>query len=105
MNTIKKYLERYCNRLDGLEKFDMERARKICFDYILEECTVLCLWKNLNCEFEIYPNAHNDAIEETRGRFINVQCQNNLRSLMLRFRNTKQLKPQKFNLLTNKTGE
>lgn len=97
--TIEKYLERYCKNLNEKTEFNMDRAKKICFDYILEECTVLCLWPELKCEFEIYPNAHNDAIEETRKRFIYTQYENMLQPLTLRFRNAKQLRPQKFNSL------
>ncbi len=97
--TIAKYLDRYCKNLPPESTFDMDRAKKICFDYILEECIVLCLWPELNCEFEIYPNAHNDAIEETRKRFIYPRYQNNLQPLTLRFKNAPQLKPQKFMLV------
>lgn len=97
--TVEKYLNRYCKNLTEKTEFNMNRAKKICFDYILEECTVLCLWPELNCAFEIYPNAHNDAMEETRKRFINTQHKHIFQPLTLRFRNAKQLKPQKFSLL------
>ncbi len=94
--TIDKYLERYCKHLTDISNFDMDRARKLCFDYVLEECVVLCLWLELNCQFEVYPNIHNDAIEETRKRLIFPHHPDLLRALTIRFRNSKQLKPQQF---------
>lgn len=100
-NTIEGYLTRYCSRLDDLSKFDHDRAKQICFNYIVEECAVLCLWPELQCQFEIYPNRHNDAIEETRARFITPCYPELLRAIQLGFRNAKQVKPQQFEFLKN----
>lgn len=104
-NSINKYLERYCKRITSLDGFDIERAKKICFDYILEECVVLCLWTKLNCHYEVYPNHHNDAIEETRQRFITPHYPELLNSVTIRFRNAKQIKPQCFELLEKEFQE
>ena len=95
-NAIEGYLERYCRHLDDQKSFDRNRAVGLCQEYVLEECAVLCLWPKLRCQFEIYPNIHNAAIEATRERFILPNFPNNLSPLTLRFRNAKQLKPQKF---------
>lgn len=103
--TINKYLERYCKNLQNPSNFNRQRAEEICFEYVLEECTVLCLWIELNCPFEIYPNPHNDAIEETRRRFIYPNHPNLLRPLTIRFRNAKLLKPQRFILHENTNNE
>lgn len=99
--TVNDFLDRHCKRLSEIElsSFDIERAKTLCFNYLLEECTVLCLWPELNCEFEIYPNRHNDAIEETRKRFVFPYYSNLLQSVRLGFRNAKQVKPQLFELL------
>jgi hypothetical protein len=94
--AVNKYLDRYCFHLKENNDFDIHRARKLCFDYVLEECVVLCLWTELLCPVEIYPNAHNEAIEDTRRRFIIPKYPNLLRALTLRFRNAKQLSPQQF---------
>jgi len=98
-STIDTYLERFFRRLDDLSNINMERAKCLCFEYLLEECTVLCLWPELNCQFEVYPNWHNDAIEATRKHFITPYCPGLLQSIRVGFRNAKQIKPQKFNLL------
>lgn len=98
-NTIDTYLARYCKRFNDLNDFDFHRARQLCFDYLLEECTVLCLWPELRCQFELYPNRHNDAIEETRKRFIEPNYSDLLRAVAIGFRNAKQIKPQNFELL------
>lgn len=100
-NTVTSYLERYCKRVDNLSHFDYPRARNLCFDYLVEECTILCLWTELQCPYEIYPNYHNEAIEATRKRFIQPFFPNCLQAVRLGFRNTKQLKPQKFCFVNN----
>jgi hypothetical protein len=100
-STIATYLSRYCKRIDDLSSFDNKRAHQLCFDYLIEECTVLCLWPELQCQFEVYPNRHNDAMEETRKRFIRPYYSNLLHSIAISFRNAKQVKPQCFQLLTN----
>lgn len=99
-DTVTQYLDRYIKRVGADMSFDLDRARSICLQYLLEECTVLCLWLELDCEFEIYPNAHNRAMEATRAKFITPHSPHLLRSLNLRFRNAKQLAPQRFALLS-----
>lgn len=99
--TIDKYLLRYCKNLSSLSNFNKGRARKLCFNYVLEECAVLCLWPELNVQFDIYPSLHNEAIEETRRRFILSNYPDLLHPITLRFRNAAQLKPQYFELLEN----
>lgn len=94
--TIETYLTRYQKRTTNILNFDDQEARNICLEYLLEECTVLCLWLDLRCEFEIYPNSHNLAMEATRTKFLLPYFPNLLRSVNLRFRNAKQLEPQKF---------
>jgi hypothetical protein len=101
-NTVSSYLARYEKRLNETSNFNLSRAKNICFEYLLEECTILCLWPELQCQFEIYPNRHNDAIEETRSRFITSQYPNLLVAIATGFRNAKQIKPQYFQLLKNK---
>lgn len=103
--TIDKYLERYCKNSIGTTNFDVSRAKKLCFEYVLEECAVLCVWPELNCQFEVYPSVHNDAIEATRKHFVSPHHPNLLQSLSLRFRNAKQLKPQQFTTLKSETEE
>jgi len=97
--TVTQYLERYVKRVEDKGQFNFPRARRICLNYLLEECAVLCLWPELDCRFEIYPNAHNQAMEATREKYITPHYPKLLRSLNLRFRHAKQLKPQTFRLL------
>jgi len=97
--TVTQYLQRYTQRIDDKERFDFSRARAICLEYLLEECAVLCLWPELSCQFEVYPNAHNQAMEATREKYVTPDYPHLLRSLSLRFRHAKQLKPQEFRLL------
>lgn len=69
------------NGTDG----DITSVRKLCFDYILEECTVLILWLKTGCQFELYPNKNNQAIEETRKRYIHLHNPNILRPITINF--------------------
>lgn len=101
-NAVNGYLDRYCKNIQNDKNFDKGRATNLCYEYVIEECAVLCLWPEINCQFEIYPNTHNTAIEATRSRFIIPNYANNLHPLTLRFRNAKQLKPQKFVTINDK---
>lgn len=101
-HSTTEFLEKYCQRLAHPENFDLIKARQLCFEFTLEECTALSLWSELECHFEVYPNKHNAAIEETRRRFILPHYPNLLRSVTIGFRNAKQIKPQQFSLLQNR---
>lgn len=97
--TVETYLARYCKRLSNIKEFNLHRAKTICFDYLVEECAVLCLWPELKCQFELYPNYHNAAIEETRKVLLSPKHPELMRPIRIGFRNAKQVKPQKFELL------
>lgn len=104
-NTIDDYLIRYCKRLTDVASFDMERARRLCFDYLVEECAVLCLWAETGCQFELYPGKHNAAVNETRRRFIFSKDPNLLQAVGIGFNRRKDLPPQSFVSVKNKQEE
>lgn len=97
--TVEKYLNRYCKQARLIKDFKENRAYDICMEYVLEECTVLRIWPELRYGYEAYPSLHNEAMEETRKRFITPNYPTLLRPLTIRFRNAPQLKPQEFELL------
>lgn len=94
--SISDFVCKYHKRINDCMDFDLGRAKKLSFDFIVEECTALCLWIDLKCNYEVYPNLHNEAINETRRRFILSKYPNLLKSITLGFRNAKQLDPQRF---------
>lgn len=96
--SINEFLDKYCSRLACPENFDRERAYKLSLDFVIEECSALCLWPELKCHFEVYPNSHNMAIEETRKRFVAKLFPDLLQPITIGFRNANQLKPQSFSL-------
>jgi len=96
--SIDEFLVKYCARLPEPDKFSIEIARQLSFDFVLEECTALCLWPELECHFECYPNKHNAAIEQTRKRFIFPSYPHLLQSVTMGFKNAPQLQPQNFEL-------
>lgn len=98
--SINEFLTKYCARLPEPDKFPIERARQLSFDFVLEECSALSLWPELDCHFECYPNKHNSAINQTRERFVFPKHPHLLQSITLGFKNAQQLKPQYFSLLT-----
>lgn len=97
--AILEFLTKHKMRLDCTAEFNEKRAYKLCYDFVLEECTAMSLWPELNCQFEVYPNLHNSAIEYTRKSQIHSKEPTLLRAATIGFRNAKQLKPQKFELL------
>lgn len=100
-NTITEFLKRYYERLQETDFFDMAKARQLCFDYLLEECTALCLWPEMNCQFEVYPSRRNQVMDETHKRFVLPHYPDLLHAVGVKFKNRKQLKPQYFESLQN----
>ena len=95
--TIEEFLRRYYKRAMHKTIFDIERDRKLCRDYLVEECTALCLWIELNCHFEVYPNKRNLAMDETHKRFVQPSFPHLLNGVAIKFKNRKQFKPQRLN--------
>lgn len=104
-HAVNEFLIKYCERLMNPQSFDMVRARELSFNFILEECTALSLWSELECQFEVYPNRHNGAIEETRKHFVLPYYPDLLQSVTIGFRNATQIKPQRFELLARNKEE
>lgn len=101
--TINEFLRRFYSRLNEYDKqlFNMEKARALCFDYLLEECTAMCLWPETECHFEVYPSPRNLAMHETHRRFVLTKHPHLLHAVAIKFKNRKQLKPQKFDFLSS----
>lgn len=97
--SVDTFLGKYTRRFANTNSFDIERARNLSFNFVLEECAALTLWPELLCHFEVYPNGHNPAIEATKKRLVYPNHPDLLRSVTIIFRNVKQLEPQKFYLL------
>lgn len=96
-NAIDEFLVKYSKRVPNSKNFDLETAWKFCFDFVIEECASLNLWHELNCQYEVYPNKHNSAIEETRERFVVPSHPHLLKAVTIGFRNAGQAQPQAFN--------
>ena len=94
--TIDKYITRLLKNIPDITQFDRERAESLCFQYVLEECAVLCLWPELHCQYEIYASQHNPAMRATRERFVTAISPNCLQPLSMRFRNAPQQPRQQF---------
>ena len=94
--TIEEFLRRYYLRLTQQEDFDWERAKRLCFNYLIEECTALCLWPELNCQFEVYPNKRNLAMHETHQKLVIPHYADLLHAIAIKFKHRKQFKPQQF---------
>jgi hypothetical protein len=98
-NTIHEFLQRYYSRLLDRVHFDPQRGYKLCFDYLIEECTAMTLWPELECQFEVYPSKRNFAMDETHKRFVVPKWPEFLHAVAIKFKNRRQLKPQTFDLL------
>lgn len=102
--SINEFTEKLQKRTTENKYVDIDRAKKLSFDFIVEECTALCLWPELNCNYEVYPNLHNSAINETRKRFVLAHTPDLINQITLGFRNASQLKPQRFIILEQMTA-
>jgi len=97
--TIHEFLRRYYSRLDKNKLIHSEKDFLLCFNYLIEECTALCLWPELNCHFEVYPSKRNRAMDVTHRYFVLPHYPDLLHSLSIKFKNRKQFKAQCFELL------
>jgi len=93
LETVQEFLRRYCNRTEP------SQVDQLCMNYLLEECTAMSLWPELNCHFEVYPSKRNFAMAATHQRFVLPDYPDLLHSIAIKFKNRKQLKPQCFEAL------
>ncbi len=96
--TINFYLDRYRLRVRNPMMFNRDRAYKICFSYVHEECAAYCLWPETGCDFELYPVRRNAAMIETYKRFI-LDDAKKIYPIDIQFRKDGSAKPQKFDFL------
>lgn len=101
-NTIDEFLIRYDRRDVVNNYFYDSRVRRLCREYLIEECTAMCLWPTLNCQFEVYPSRRNAVMTETHKRFILPKHPNLLHAVRVKFKNKNQLRPQNFEVLDSK---
>ncbi len=92
--TIDNYLQRYCRHLNDSSVFDLAKAKQLCFEYLIEECAVLCLWPELNCDIELYTGTHNLAMQETAKRFIASGGVSSLKHIPIKFNHRSNLRSQ-----------
>ncbi|QMT60990.1 tRNA-dependent cyclodipeptide synthase [Legionella sp. PC997] len=83
--NIDEFLTRYLSRFSAAE-VDHERAFNLCLDYLIEECSVMCLWTEKAYDFEVYPSGRNKAMAATYEYLIKPYYPNYLRPVALRFK-------------------
>jgi hypothetical protein len=97
---VDDFVAKFKMRLNDLIHFDEQRARRLCFDYVVEECTVLRLWGDTGFEFELYPGAHYGAMQETRSRFVHSINPEAVRWVRIAFNRHNRLAPQNLEVST-----
>lgn len=83
--NIDDFLIRYLSRYDQSD-IDPERAFRLCLDYLIEECAVMCLWVEKSYDFEVYPSGRNKAMAATYHYLIRPDFPDVLRPVALRFK-------------------
>lgn len=94
--TTNEFIKRFEARLPHSRSFNKTRAQKLCTDYLVEECTALCIWPETKCYVEVYPKPRNAAMDQTHKRLILPFYPKQLHSVELKFKNKSKLKAQKF---------
>lgn len=74
---IQDYIARLKNR--GQLVLELGQARHFCLQYLLEECSIMCLWLETGCQYELYPNKRTEAM-----RFIYEKRMKTSNSLLLK---------------------
>lgn len=82
--NIHLFLERFKANSDLV--FNYDEAYSLCQRYLLEECSVMCLWAEQGYDFEVYPNGRNNAMAATFEFLISQAYPNKLHSVSLRFK-------------------
>ncbi len=98
--SINEFLYRYKRRPQN-NQIKEEYAFNLCLNYLLEECTALCLWIEGRFNFEVYPNKRNAAMSTTHEKFIKPHFPELLNPVAIKFKNRKQLKAQIFSMETD----
>ena len=83
--NIDDFLTRYLSRF-AEEDIDHERAFRLCRDYLIEECAVMCLWTEKAYDFEVYPSGRNKAMAASYEFLIKPHFPDYLRPVALRFK-------------------
>lgn len=83
--NIDDFLTRYLSRFNP-EEIDNERAFRLCLDYLIEECAVMCLWTEKAYDFEVYPSGRNKAMAATYHYLIKPFYPEYIRPVALRFK-------------------
>ena len=96
-HSTNQFMDRLIKRAVKLAVTHQE-ANALCFDYLIEECTALCLWQELDIDFEVYPNKRNSAMSATHEIFIQPQSANKLLPVAIKFKNRSQFKPQSMSI-------
>ncbi len=92
--SINNFLIRFYRRSNALD-LQKKTAEFICLQYLAEECAALCLWTEEQYDFEVYPNKRNLAMSATHAKFIAPIAPHILNPVAIKFKNRKQLIPQK----------
>lgn len=101
--TAKKFIDRYLNRFTDKSSLpNIERAYNLCMEYLIEECSALCLWPEAQVDYEVYPNRRNPAMDATHRCIVLKDNPGKLHSVGIKFKRKGQLSPQKFELITEK---
>lgn len=83
--NIDDFLTRFLSRFNP-DDIDHERAFRLCLDYLIEECAVMCLWTEKDYDFEVYPSGRNKAMAATYQYLIKPAFPTLLRPVALRFK-------------------
>lgn len=83
-NNIDDFLQRMKKR--GELNITRNLAKQYCRDYLFEECAIMRLWVQENCEFELYARTRSPAMQETWKRFIQPYNPDILKPISLNFK-------------------
>lgn len=84
-DNINDFLSRYLKKFPEIS-VDDKRAVALCLNYLLEECTVMCLWTEKKYDFEVYPSGRNKAMAVTYEQLIKPYYPEYLKPVALRFK-------------------
>lgn len=94
--SIDSFFKKYIIRVPIHNLIDKYKAKLYIYEYLLEECTALSLWPELNCQYKIYTSVSNLAMHKTHEMLVLPKYPSLLYEATIGFRNAGQIHPQEF---------
>lgn len=91
-SAINETIANFTNRLSSrIKNIDNKMAFSCCYNYLLEECAILLLWRNTDYHYLVYPNQLPKPMRILQQTFIQPKQNTLLKSAIVNFKKRKSI--------------